>query len=219
VYIICFKDPAILWLSPTKPRFFYEPHKFIYFFSNLFGRLNLKMVYKTVKLKDGRTATLDWLKESDLPELVEALNSVIREEKYLFMNNEITDMEEERRWFERGTKEGMVYLVARVDDNIVGGASIHPHTDKRSHVAGFGVFIRDGYRNLGLGTTLTNTFTEIARKRGFEILQLSVYAINKRAFRVYKKCGYGECGRFARDIKFADGTHTDRILMELLLKQ
>ena len=42
------------------------------------------MVCKTVKLKDGRTVTLDWLKESDLPELVEALNSVIREEKYLF---------------------------------------------------------------------------------------------------------------------------------------
>ncbi len=88
------------------------------------GRLNLNMVYKTVKLKDGRTATLDWLKESDLPELVEALNSVIREEKYLLMDNEITDIEEERRWFKRGTKEGMLYLVARVDDKIVGGASV-----------------------------------------------------------------------------------------------
>jgi len=177
------------------------------------------MVYKTVKLKDGRTATLDWLKESDLPELVEALNSVIREEKYLLMDNEITDMEEERRWFERGTKEGMLYLVARVDDKIVGGASIHPQTGKRSHVAEFGIFIRDGYRNLGLGTALTNTFTEIARERGFEILQLSVNATNKRALHVYKKCGYRECGRFTRDIKFADGTYTDRILMELLLKQ
>ena len=177
------------------------------------------MVYKTVKLKDGRTATLDWLKESDLPELVEALNSVIREEKYLLMDNEITDIEEERRWFKRGTKEGMLYLVARVDDKIVGGASIHPQTNKRSHVAEFGIFIRDGYRNLGLGTTLTNTFTEIARERGFEILQLSVNATNKRALHVYKKCGYRECGRFTRDTKFADGTYTDRILMELLLKQ
>jgi len=183
------------------------------------GRLNLNMVYKTVKLKDGRTATLDWLKESDLPELVEALNSVIREEKYLLMDNEITDMEEERRWFERGTKEGMLYLVARVDDKIFGGASIHPQTNKRSHVAEFGIFIRDGYRNLGLGTTLTNIFTEIARERGFEILQLSVNATNKRALHVYKKYGYRECGRFTRDIKFADGTYTDRILMELLLKQ
>ncbi len=173
------------------------------------------MVYKKVKLKDGRTTMLDWLKESDLPELVEVLNSVIREGKYLFMNNVITDMEEERRWYKRSSKEGMLYLVASVDGKIVGGASIHPRTDKRSHVAEFGVFIRDGYRNLGLGTTLTNTFTEVARERGFEILQLSVYATNKRAFHVYKKCGYRECGRLARDIKFLDGTYTDRILMEL----
>jgi len=207
-------------MSPTKSLFFSVNHiglsvSFRIFLEGWVSR----MVCKTVKLKDGRTVALDWLKESDLPELVEVLNSVIREGKYLFMNNEITDMEEERRWFERGIKDGMLYLVTRVNGKIVGGASIHPRTDKRSHVAEFGVFIRDGYRNLGLGTTLTNTFTEVARKRGFEILQLSVYATNKRAFHVYKKCGYRECGRFARDIKFADGTYTDRILMELLSKQ
>jgi RimJ/RimL family protein N-acetyltransferase len=176
------------------------------------------MVYKTVRLTDGRTATLDWLREDDLPEVLEALNSVIREGKYLFMNNEITDMEEERRWFERSIKEGMLYLIARVEGKVVGGASIHPHTDKRAHVAEFGIYIRDGYRNLGLGTILTKTFIEIAKKKGLEILQLSVYATNKRAFHVYKKCGYKECGRLIRDVKFLDGTYTDRILMELPLK-
>ncbi len=176
------------------------------------------MVYKTVRLADGRAATLDWLTENALPEVVEALNSVIREGKYLLMNNEITDMEEERRWFERGKKEGMLYLVARIEGKVVGGASIHPHTDKRSHVAEFGIYIRDGYRNLGLGTALTRTFIEIAKKHGLEILQLSVYARNKRAFHVYEKCGYKECGRLTRDVRFLDGTYTDRILMELPLR-
>lgn len=55
----------------------------------------------------------------------------------------------------------LFFLVARIDGKIVGGASIHPRTDKRSHVEEFGVFIRDAYRDLRLGTTLTNTFTEI----------------------------------------------------------
>jgi RimJ/RimL family protein N-acetyltransferase len=176
------------------------------------------MAYKTVRLKDGRTAVLDWLKEDDLPEVMETLNSVIREGKYLILNNEITDLEEERKWFERSMKAGVLYLTVRVDGRMVGGASIHPLTDKRSHVAEFGIFIRDGYRNLGLGTALTKEFIEIAKKRGFEVLQLSVYATNDRAFHVYKKCEYKECGKFARDIKFLDGTYTDRILMELPLK-
>jgi len=176
------------------------------------------MVYMTARLKNGQGARLDWVTEGDLPEVVEALNSVIREEKYLFMNDEITDMEEERRWFDRGKKEGMLYLIARVEGRVVGGASIHPRRGKNSHVADFGVFICDGYRNLGLGTKLTKTFIEIAKERGIEILQLSVYATNKRALYVYRKCGYQECGRFTRDIKFSDGTYTDRILMERHLK-
>jgi L-amino acid N-acyltransferase YncA len=175
------------------------------------------MVYQTVRLADGRTATLDWLREDELSEVVEALNSVIREGKYLFMNNEMTDMEEERRWFERGTKEGMSYLVARVDRKVAGGASMHPCTEKRAHVAEYGIYIREGYRDLGLGTALTQELIEIAKKKGLEILQLSVYATNKRAFHVYKKCGFRECGRLTRDIKFLDGSYTDRILMELPL--
>ena len=176
------------------------------------------MVYKTVKLKNGRTVVLDWLKEEDLPEVVEALNSVIRERKYLLLNDDITDMEEERQWFERGKKEGMLYLIARIGGRVVGGASIHRHTDKRAHVAEFGVYIKDGYRDLGLGTKLTKTFIEIAKKHGIEILQISAFATNKRALHVYKKCGYKECGRLTRDIRFLDGTYTDRILMELRLK-
>jgi RimJ/RimL family protein N-acetyltransferase len=169
-------------------------------------------------LKDGRTATLEWLKQKDLPEVVEALNSVIREGRFLIMNNEIRDMEEERKWFERSIRAGMRYLLARVDGRVVGGASIHPHTDKRAHTAEYGIFIRNGYRDLGLGTALTETFVEIAREQGLEILQLSVYASNNRAFHVYEKCGYKKCGRLTRDIKFLDGTYTDRIMMEQPLK-
>lgn len=134
------------------------------------------------------------------------------------MNDEITDMDEERRWFERGKKEGVLYLVARVEGRVVGGASMHPQAHKRAHVAEYGIFIREGYRNLGLGTQLTTTFIEIAKEQGLEVAQVPVYATNQRAFHVYKKCGYKESGRLARDVKFLDGTYTDRMLMELRLK-
>ncbi|TRO47107.1 GNAT family N-acetyltransferase [Candidatus Bathyarchaeota archaeon] len=127
-------------------------------------------------------------------------------------------MEEEHRWFERSVNAGMLYLVARVEDKVVGGASMHPQTGKRAHVAQFGIFICDGYRNLGLGTAMLKEFIEIAKKRGFEILQLSVFANNTRALNVYKKCGFKEIGKLSRDIKFLDGRYADRILLELHLK-
>jgi RimJ/RimL family protein N-acetyltransferase len=176
------------------------------------------MVYKTFRLKDMRVARLDWLNEEDLPEVVKALNSVIREGKYLYLNNEILDMKEEHQWFERSLKAGMLYLVARVEGKAAGGASMHPQTDKRAHVAQFGIFICYGYRNLGRGTAITKEFIKIAKKRGFEILQLSVFANNTRAFNVYKKCGFKEIGRLSRDIKFLNGEYTDRIILELPLK-
>jgi RimJ/RimL family protein N-acetyltransferase len=149
---------------------------------------------------------------------VEVLNDVIKEGRYLFMNNQIFDMEKEFEWFERGTKEGMLYLTARVDGKLVGGASIHPQAEKHRHVASYGIFIGGNYRNLGLGTLLTKEFVEIARKQELEILQLSVYANNERAFHVYEKCGFREAGRLTKGIKFLEGTYTDEILMELILK-
>ena len=176
------------------------------------------MAYKTLRLRDMSVATLDWLDEEVLPEVVEALNTVIREGKYLYLNDEIVDMEEEHRWFERSVKAGMLYLVARVEGKVVGGASMHPQTEKRAHVAEFGIFICDGYRNLGLGTAMLKEFIEIAKKRGFEILQLSVFANNTRALNVYKKCGFREIGKLGQDIKFLDGRYADRILLELPLK-
>jgi len=177
------------------------------------------MVYKTIELIDGRKVTFDWLKKEDIPEVVEVLNDVIKENRYLFMNKKITDMERELQWFERGTKEGMLYLTARVDGKLVGGASIHPQTDKHTHIASYGIFIGKNYRNLGLGMLLTKEFVEIAKKQELEILQLSVYANNERAFHVYKKCGFKEAGRLKKGIKFFDGTYTDEIIMELPLNQ
>ena len=176
------------------------------------------MVYRTLTLKNGKTATLEWLKEKELPEVVKALNSVINENKYLFLNTKIVDMQEERKWFTRNQKQGMLYLVARVNTRVIGGASLHPQKHKRAHVAEYGIFICKNYRNQGLGTKLTKIFVEIAKKKEFEIIQLSVYASNNRALNVYKKSGFKECGRYTNDIKFTNGTYTDRIQMELLLK-
>ena len=161
---------------------------------------------------------MDWYKREDIPELVQVINEVIKEDRYLFLNNPITDMEKEYQWFEQGEKEGRLYLTARVDGKFVGGASVHPETDKHRHIGSYGIFVDKEHRNLGLGTLLTKEFVEIAKKKGLEILQLSVYASNKRAFHVYQKCGFKQAGVLTKGIKFLDGNYTDEILMELLLR-
>ena len=170
-----------------------------------------------MNLKNGQTASLSWLEEDDLPEAMKALNSVIREGKYLLMNKEIPDLDSERHLFEGAKEKRMRSLVVRVDGKVVGGAGLSPFADKRAHVAELGIYIHKSYRNCGLGTIVIKEFIEVAKRSGFEILQLSAFSTNKRAMHVYRKCGFKKCGKLTRDIKFANGTYADRVMMELLL--
>jgi len=76
-----------------------------------------------------------------------------------------------------------------VDGKIVGGASIEPKKGKQAHVVVLGIFIKEGFRNIGLGTQLIETLIEIACRRGFEIIELVVFSSNKRALLSTKKLG------------------------------
>lgn len=138
------------------------------------------LLYKTVTLKNGQSVFLSWLEEDDLPEVAEALNSVVREEKYLLMDKEITDVQSERMWFWENKETGMRYFVARVNGKVIGGASLTPFTGKRAHIAELGIYIIKNQRNLGLGTILTKELIEVAQKSKFEIIQLSALSNNKR---------------------------------------
>ena len=177
----------------------------------------IRLQCKTVTLNNGQTASLSWLEATDLLELVEVLNSVIREKTYLLMDQEITDLDSEPEWFEKSRAAGMRDLVAKVDGKIVGAASMSVFKGKQAHVAEFAIYIAKGFRNCGLGTILINELIDVARKSGVKIIQISAFSTNKRAVHVYKKCGFKECGKLTHDIKFIDGTYADRILMELLL--
>ena len=176
------------------------------------------MLHKVVNLTNGQSASLSWVKKEDIPQIIEVLNSIIREEKYWLDEKEITNLETEQ-FIEIGNKAGMHYLVARIEDKIVAGAVLSPGNGKEAHVAQFCVFIHKGFRDLGLGTILTKELIEVAEKSGLESVQLFTFSTNKRAIHVYEKCGFKICGKLTRDIKFSDGTYADKIIMELLLER
>jgi len=176
------------------------------------------LLHKVVNLTNGQSASLSWVEKEDIPQIIEVLNSIIREEKYWLDEKELTNLETEQ-YIEMGNKTGMRYLVAGIEGKIVGGAVLSPGNGKEAHVAQFSVFIHKDFRGLGLGTILTKELIEVAEISGLESVQLFVFSTNKRAIHVYKKCGFKICGKLSRDIKFSDGTYADRIIMELLLKR
>jgi L-amino acid N-acyltransferase YncA len=158
------------------------------------------------------------VKKEDIPQIIEVLNSVIREEKYWLDEKELTNLETEQ-YIEIGNKTGMHYLVARIEGKIVGGAVLLPSNGKEAHVAQFCVFVHKDFRDLGLGTIFAKELIEVAEKSGLESVQLFAFSTNKRAIHVYKKCGFKICGKLTRDIKFSNGTYADKVIMELLLER
>jgi RimJ/RimL family protein N-acetyltransferase len=170
-----------------------------------------------VTLKDGQAAALSWIEKEDLPELMGAFNSIVREGKYLLVDQEVNSLDFEYQWFYGNWEAGVQELIARVDDKIVGAANISPLTGKRAHVAEFGIFIIKKCRNMGLGTILLRELVQVAKDGGFEVFQLSAFSTNKRALHLYKKCGFQKRGRLFHEFKFKDGTYADEVIMELLL--
>lgn len=175
------------------------------------------LLFKTVTLSNGQAACLSWLEEKDLLELVEVLNRVIREKTYLLMDQEITDLNSEREWFQKSREAGRRILVAKVDSKLVGAVSMSVFKGKQAHVAQFGIYIAKVFRNRGLGTILINELIDVARESGVEVIQISAFSTNKRAVHVYRKCGFKECGKLTHDVKFTDGTYANRIMVEFLL--
>lgn len=160
----------------------------------------------------------DDLKEQDLPKLIEVFNSVIEEGLYFHRNEGLPDLETARQWYQNHIKAGLFYLAARVNGELVGGATIEPGLGKASHVAYFGTYLKRRFRSMRIGTRLLKKIIEIAQQKEFEMIKLTVFQTNQQGFRLYKKFGFREVGRIKGGVKFLDGTYTDEIIMVLSLK-
>jgi RimJ/RimL family protein N-acetyltransferase len=171
------------------------------------------MIYDEFKLPDDHTVVFCDLIEDDVPQLMSVYNSIVEEGKYFLRNRGPSSVEEAREWLQQHLQAGLTYVAVKVNGELAGGATIEPREDKASHVAYFGIFLKKEFRNLGIGTRLTRKMVELSREKGFEIIQLYVFALNTQAIHLYKKMGFTEVGRIKKGVKFADGTYTDEIIM------
>lgn len=55
------------------------------------------------------------------------------------------------------------------------------------------------------------------KEQGFEQAELTVVGGNDRAYHLYERIGFRECGRIPKANKYDDGTYSDDILMVMPL--
>ncbi len=103
------------------------------------------------------------------------------------------------RDFEAGN---CVAKVAVVRGRIVGMCNVTRQRpgSETDHVGELGIAVRSGYRNMGIGRKLMASAISACRGR-FETIQLSVFAVNYAAIRLYRSVGFVRWGTLPRAVR------------------
>ncbi len=172
--------------------------------------------------KDGRLVTLRALKRGDLDGLVRFANAVSREKAVnrelgiVALDGRITRADERlflNRILREAKKGNEVSLAAVVDGEIVGHADVWRRTPRDVHHTGvFGIIIREGYRDVGIGERLMSAVLHESAKRGIWLVELTVFATNARAVHLYEKLGFRRVGVVPEKVVRGD-RHFDEVVM------
>ena len=170
--------------------------------------------------RDGQKVVLRTPKWEDLDDLLELVNSLV-DEKAEIARTEKYSREEEIDWLSKALsrleKGETFYLVGEVGGKIVAVSEISKRGGYEKHVGVIGIAIRNGFRDLGIGTEIMKTLVEQAQKIGLKVLTLSAFATNKPAIHVYEKVGFAQTGTIPKK-HFKEGKYVDEIIMTKMLK-
>jgi L-amino acid N-acyltransferase YncA len=174
---------------------------------------------KTFMAKDGRKVTLRTVKWEDLNDLLDFINSLVEEGADIVRTEKVTRAEEADwlgKLLARIEKGELIDCAAEVEGKVVAHAEIGKREGLMSHVGGFGIAIKQGYRGIGIGTRTMQTLIEESKKAGLKILILEVFDTNNIAKHLYQKMGFKEAGRIPKGI-YKNGKYVDLIRMTLEL--
>jgi ribosomal protein S18 acetylase RimI-like enzyme len=81
-----------------------------------------------------------------------------------------------------------------------------------SHVGVMGIAIKNGFRDVDIGTQVLKTLINKLGHHGFESFNVSAFATNKRVIHVYEKVGFVVTGRTLKKL-FKEDKYIDEIMM------
>ena len=152
----------------------------------------------------------------DAEKLIESVNSVGAEGRYILTERLPYTVEEERKIIASWDGVNTIMIVADDGEKIVGGSGwVRGKYPKTRHVMDIGIHIVDGWRGVGLGEAMMRAGMEWARSLGgVRKLFLEVFSTNERALALYRKLGFVEEGR-KKGHFVIDGDEVDDVLMAM----
>lgn len=148
--------------------------------------------------KKGKEIELRIPKNGDEKGYLDFINSIIAEDDFILLSKPVTDLSEERKWLkntvENIQKQKTLCLTAFYQNQIIGNTDLLLGKDRRGHVGTFGIVIKKGFREEGIGTKMMEVLFAEAKKLGTSIVELEVFSTNSRVIKVYEKMGFTKHG-------------------------
>ncbi len=181
--------------------------------------MQLSKVLKEFQTADGRKVTLRTPGPADLNGLLDLINSLVEERAEIARVEKVT-LAEETEWLPKMLSglEGdkLFFLVAEVDGKIVASSDVHFLEGYSKHVGVLGIVIKNGFRDVGIGSEIIRTMIKRSSDLALKVLTLQVFATNKRAIHVYEKMGFVETGKTPKKF-FKDDEYVDELIMTKML--
>jgi len=175
-------------------------------------------IIKTGTTKIGEIYIIRYINENDVNGLLNFINEISKEQTFILRQGEQLTLEEEQEFVNKQLKaindKTAVHLVIEINNKIIAGSQLNLKRFVNSHVGHMGITILKNYRDQGLGKILLNALIDEAVKNipGLKIIDLTVFAINKRAKHLYESVGFIEYGRLPKGIKYKD-EYVDEVYM------
>ena len=196
---------------------------------------------RRVPLKDGRTLVMRPAVPDDAEELIFYLRQTAAETRFLlkYPDEWNLTLEKEREilagFLDNPSGAMVIAMVESAEDGdagspdrescsasslvLAGNSTIVPVGGARRvrHRCALAIALKKDFWGLGIGTALLQYQQELARRIGYERMELEYVEGNSRGKALYEKCGFSETGRIRMANKYDDGTYSDDIVMSMAL--
>jgi RimJ/RimL family protein N-acetyltransferase len=180
--------------------------------------LELQSYPKQIKLKDAKKATLRLLSPADEKEFHQLFQSIPENER-MFIKHRVQDIKVIRDWCKSIDYGRNLPLLAIVDKQIVGVATLHQQLGGwKRHIGRVSVLVHPEFRGRGLATTLVQETLELARSAGLEKAEAEFIGEQTAAMHMFALLGFAKLAQLDDYVRDMQAIAHDYVLMGMNLK-
>lgn len=176
---------------------------------------------KKVNLRNGELLTIREATKDDAESVIAFVKAIGDESDNLtFSGSEfrLTIEEEQKILTDFHQKENHIYLIALIDDNIVGQAHAYgSHKPRLKHACEIGISTRKNHWGKGVATSVLTVLIEWANTNPIiKKINLKANVTNTKAIALYERMGFEHEGVHRRDF-YLYGEYTDAVSMGMII--